>query len=159
MIETILSMAQAKKCYSFGEIGHVANTCLYKKRCFFNIYLPGQLQNDTFICHYCGGISHKLSKKVYNTSRGRGVLKECEGAERRQGTPSRLFWAQQDMTAPEPREYEPEDEGNTPAPSVSRARVAPQARPTITVEERPRGPMPVSNPELEARWNAAHIND
>ena len=94
---------------------------------------------------------------VYNTIRDRDVLKECEEAERRRGTPPRLLWAQQDMTAPEPREYGPEERGTTPTPLVSRARVAPQARPTITVAERPREAMPVSNPELEARWNAAHI--
>ena len=38
------------------------------------------------------------------------------------------------------------------------ARLAPQARPTIT-EARPREAMPVANPELEAQWRAAHIND
>ena len=63
------------------------------------------------------------------------------------------------MTVPEPREYGPEGEGTTPTPSVSRARVAPQARPTITVEERPREAMPVSNPELEERLRNAQIND
>ena len=62
---------------------------------------------------------------VYNTIRGRGVLKECEGAERRRGTPPRLFWAEQDMTVPERREYGAEGEGSTSPPSASRARVAP----------------------------------
>merc|ERR1711966_551760 len=66
---------------------------------------------------------------VHNTIRDRDVLKECEGAERRRGTPPRLFWAQQDMTVSEPREYGPEGEVTTLTPSVSRARVAPQARP------------------------------
>ena len=102
----------------------------------------------------------KRRHTVHTTICGRDVLKECEGTERRRGTSPRLFWAQQDMMAPEPREYGPEEgEDTTSTPSVSRARVAPQARPTITGVERPREAMPVSNPELEARWNAAHIND
>merc|ERR1711966_220286 len=92
---------------------------------------------------------------VHNTIRDRDVLKECKGAERRRGTPPRLFWAQQDMTAPEPREYGPEEgTGSTSAPSASRARVAPQARPTIIVEERPREAMPVVDAATEARWRA-----
>ena len=41
---------------------------------------------------------------------------------------------------------------------LSRARVAPQARPTIA-EERPREAMPVTDAATEARWRAAHIND
>ena len=40
---------------------------------------------------------------VYNIIWDRDVLKDCEGAERRRGTPPRLFWVGQDMTAPEPR--------------------------------------------------------
>ena len=94
---------------------------------------------------------------VYNTIQGRGVLKEYEGAEWCRGTPTCLFWSDQDMTEPERRKYRAEGGGTRP-PSASRARVAPQARPTI-VEERPREAMPVSDPALEARWRAAHIND
>ena len=64
------------------------------------------------------------------------------------------------MTVPEARVYGPEEgSGSTPAPSASRARVAPQARPTIIVEERPREAMPVVDAMMEARWRAAHIND
>ena len=117
---------------------------------------------DVLAAAHLQPIKYYLRKRrhtVYNTIRGRDVLKECKGAERRRGNPPRLFWAQQDMTAPEPGEYGPEEGGTTPTPSVSCARVSPQARPTITVEERPREAMPVSTPEMEARWNAAHIND
>ena len=41
---------------------------------------------------------------VHNNIRDRGVLRECEGAERRRGTPPRLFWSEKDMTKPERRE-------------------------------------------------------
>ena len=62
----------------------------------------------------------------------------------------------------ERREYGAEGEGSAyPPPSpmaASRARVAPQARPTI-VEERPREAMSVTDAATEARWRAAHIND
>ena len=95
---------------------------------------------------------------VYNNIRDRNVLRECEGAEWRRGTSPRLFWTEQDMTEPEGVEYGPERGTSAPLPSASRARVAPQARPTIAVE-RPREAMPVSDPALEARWRAAHIND
>ena len=50
----------------------------------------------------------KRRHAVYNTIRGRDVLKECEGAERRRGTPSRLFWAEQDMSMPERLVYRAE---------------------------------------------------
>ena len=50
---------------------------------------------------------------AHNTIRDRNVLKECEGAERRRGTPPRLFWVGQDMTVPERREYGAEREGST----------------------------------------------
>ena len=46
---------------------------------------------------------------VHNTIRDRDVLKECKGAERRRGTPPRLFWTEQDMTVPEARVYGPEE--------------------------------------------------
>ena len=62
------------------------------------------------------------------------------------------------MTAPERREYGAEGEGSTPPTPASRARVAPQVRPTIG-EERPRKAMPVTAAATEARWQAAHIND
>ena len=71
---------------------------------------------------------------VHNTIRGRDVLKECEGAERRRGTPSRLFWAEH-----------------------ARVRVATQVRPTIA-EEWPREAMPVTTATMEARWWDAYIN-
>ena len=76
----------------------------------------------------------------HNTIRDRDVLKKCEGAERRRGTPPRLFWVGQDMTAPERIEYGGGGGEGTSAPHVAaaHARVAPQARPTIAVEERPR---------------------
>ena len=51
---------------------------------------------------------------VHNTIRDRDVLKECKGAERRRGTPPRLFWTEQDMTVPEPQEYG--SEGGVPHP-------------------------------------------
>ena len=82
----------------------------------------------------------------------------CEGAERRCGTPPCLFWAEKDMSVPEQQKYGTKGEGNTPTPSASRARVAPQARPTI-VEERPLEAMPVADAATEAQWRAAHIND
>ena len=69
---------------------------------------------------------------VYNTIWDRGVLEECEGVERRRGTPPRLFWAEQDTTAPVQREYGTEGEGSAPLPA---ARVDPQAQPTIAAEE------------------------
>ena len=62
------------------------------------------------------------------------------------------------MTVPERREDGAEGEGSAPPPLASRARVAPQARPTIA-EERPREAMPVSDLRLEERWRGAHIND
>ena len=96
---------------------------------------------------------------VHNTIRDRDVLKEFRGAERRRGTPPRLFWAAQDMTEPERWEYGAAREGNAPLPLASRTRVAPQARPAIAVEERPWGPMPVAGPRLEEAWRNAHVND
>ena len=62
------------------------------------------------------------------------------------------------MSAPVAREYGVEREGGIRQLLESRTRLAPQARPTIT-EARPREAMPVTNPELEACWRAAHIND
>ena len=62
------------------------------------------------------------------------------------------------MKVPERRVYGAEGEGSTHTPPASRARVAPQARPTIT-EERPRKAMPVTTAAMEARWREAHIND
>ena len=99
----------------------------------------------------------KRQHTVYNTIRGRDVLKECEGAEWRRGTPPCLFWAEQDMTVPERLDYGAEGEGSTHTPPASRARMAPQARPTIA-EERPREAMSVTDAATEARWRAAHIN-
>ena len=93
---------------------------------------------------------------MYNTIRGRNVLKECEGAERRHGTPSRLFWAEQDMTVPERQVHEAERGESGPPPTA--APMAPQARPTVVVE-RPREAMLVTDAAAEARWRAAHIND
>ena len=55
-------------------------------------------------------------------------------------------------------EFGVEREGGLRQLLEGRTRLAPQARPTIT-EARPREAMPVSTPELEARWRAAHIND
>ena len=92
---------------------------------------------------------------VYNTIRDRDVLKECEGAERRRGTQPRLFLAEQNMAVPEQREYGTEGEGSAPLPT---ARVAPQARPTIVVEERPREAMPTVSEEAERAWARAHIS-
>ena len=63
------------------------------------------------------------------------------------------------MTEPERREYGAAREESTILPLASPARVAPQARPTIAVEERPRGPMPTVDPRLEEAWRNAHIND
>ena len=60
---------------------------------------------------------------AYNTIWDHNVLKECEGAERRRGTPPRLFWVGQDMTAPVRQEYGAEGEGSTHPPvSILRAR-------------------------------------
>ena len=47
----------------------------------------------------------KRRHTVYNNIRDRKALKECEGAERRRGTPPRLFWSEQDMSVPATREY------------------------------------------------------
>ena len=93
---------------------------------------------------------------MYNTIRDRNVLKECEGAERRRGTPPRLFWAEQDMTVPEQREYGTEGEGSA---LCLVARVALQARPTIAVEERSREAMPEVSEEAERALARASIND
>ena len=63
---------------------------------------------DVLVAAHLQTIEYYIQKRrhtVYNTIRGRDVLKECEGAERRRGTPPRLFWAEQDMTGPEQREY------------------------------------------------------
>ena len=52
---------------------------------------------DVLAAAHLQPIEYYLRKRrhaVYNTIRGRNVLKECEGAERRRGTPPRLFWAQ-----------------------------------------------------------------
>ena len=116
---------------------------------------------DVLAAAHLQSVSHYIQMRhhtVHNNIRDREVLKECRGAERRRGTPPRLFWTEQDMTEPERVEYGPERGTGAPLPSASRARVAPQARPTIAVE-RPREAMPVSDPALEARWRAAHIND
>ena len=116
---------------------------------------------DVLAAAHLQPIEYYLRKRrhtVYNTIRGRDVLKECEGAERRRGTPPRLFWAEQDMAVPERRDYWTEGEGTTHPPSASRARVALQARPTIA-EERLREAMPVTDAATEALWRAAHIND
>ena len=43
--------------------------------------------------------------------------------------------------------------------AASHERVAPQARPTIAVEERPREALPVVTEEAERRWAQAHLND
>ena len=96
---------------------------------------------------------------VHNNIRDRTVLKECRRAERRRGTPPRLFWTEQDMTEPERREYGTAREGSAILPLASRARVATQARPTITVEERPREAMPTVSAAAERAWAQAHIND
>ena len=61
---------------------------------------------------------------MYNTIWGRDILKESEGAERRRGTPPRLFWAELDVTAPVRREYMAGREGSGPLPA---ARVDPGA--------------------------------
>ena len=63
---------------------------------------------DVLAAAHLQPIEYYIQKRrhtVHNTIRGRDVLKECEGAERRRGTPPRLFWVGQDMTAPERREY------------------------------------------------------
>ena len=108
-------------------------------------------------------IAHYIQKRrhtVHNTIRSRDVLKECREAERRRGTPPRLFWSEQDMSEPTATEFGTGREGGIHQllGGGGRTRLAPQARPTIT-EERPREAMPVSDPALEARWRAAHIND
>ena len=54
------------------------------------------------------------------------------------------------MTVPERLDYGAEGEGTAPPSPASRARVTPQARPTI-IEERPRKAMPVTTTEMEAR--------
>ena len=114
---------------------------------------------DVLAATHLQTIEYYIQKRrhtVYNTIRGRDVLKECKGAERRCGTPPCLFWAEQDMAVPEQREYGTEGEGS--APHLT-GRVAPQARPTIAVEERPREAMPVVSEEAELAWARAHIND
>ena len=98
----------------------------------------------------------KRRHAVYNTIRGCDVLKECKGTERHRGTPPLLFWAEQEMTVPEHREHGSNGEGSAPCPTT---RVTPQARPTITVEERPREAMSVVSEEAERAWAHAHIND
>ena len=79
---------------------------------------------DVLAAAHLQTIEYYIQKRrhtVYNTIRDRDILKECEGAERRRGTPPRLFWAEQDMTVPERREYGAEGEENTLLPSgVSR---------------------------------------
>ena len=116
---------------------------------------------DVLAAAHLQPIEYYLRKRrhtIYNTIRSRDVLKECEGAKQRRGTPLRLFWAEQDMTMPERREYGAEGGGGSAPPSpASRARVAPQARPTIA-EERPREAMSVTDAATEALWRAAHIN-
>ena len=98
----------------------------------------------------------KRRHTVHNTIRDHSVLKECEGAERRRGTPLRLFWAEQGMMAPERREYDTVGEGSAPLPA---ARVVSQAQPTIAVEERPREEIPAVSEAAERAWARAHIND
>ena len=50
--------------------------------------------------------------------------------------------------------------GNTSRPPpAQRARVAPQARPTIAEEEQPREAMPVADAAADRAWAQAHIND
>ena len=52
-IETVLSASEAKKCYKYGETGHMAIKCPHKKNGF-------SAQNGQFTCHLCGGIGHNL---------------------------------------------------------------------------------------------------
>ena len=107
---------------------------------------------DVLAAAHLQPIEYYIQKRrhtVHNTIRDRDVLKECEGAERRCGTPPRLFWVEQDMAVPRG--------GSNPPPTA--APVAPQARPTVAVEERPREAMRVTDAAAEARLRAAHIND
>ena len=46
-----------------------------------------------------------------------------------------------------------------PPPATSHVPVAPQARPTIAAEERPREAMPAVTEEAERVWDRTHIND
>ena len=81
--------------------------------------------------------------------------------ERRRGTPLRLFWVGQDMEepeVPEGRKYDEEGGGTTPPPSATHARVAPQTRSTIAVEERPLEAMPLPDAGANRRWANVHIN-
>ena len=96
---------------------------------------------------------------VYNTIRGRDVLKECEGAERRRGTPPRLFWAEQDMSMPERLVYGAEG-GEAHLPRRHLTRAWPCRRgPLHIAEERPCEAMSVTDATTEARWGPVHIND
>ena len=59
-------------------------------------------------------IAHYIQKRrhtVHNTILNRDVLKECREAERRRGTPPRLFWSEQDVLAPVAREFGAKREG------------------------------------------------
>ena len=58
----------------------------------------------------------KCRHTVHNTIRDRDVLKEYRGAERRRGSPSRLFWVEQDMTEPVRWEYGEEGGEYCPPP-------------------------------------------
>ena len=81
----------------------------------------------------------KRRHTVRNTIRDCSVLKECTGAERRRGTPTCLFWVEQDRTEPARQEYDEEvGEHCSLPPAAAHMRVTPQARPTIAVEERRR---------------------
>ena len=54
----------------------------------------------------------KRRHTAHNTIPDRDVLKKCKEAERRHGTPPRLFWVGLDMEEPERREYGEEGGGN-----------------------------------------------
>ena len=143
----------------YGTLHKNYGPCVYLIPTFFLWVYPHS--TDVLAAAHLQSIEYYLRKRrhnVYNTIRGRDVLKECEGAERRRGTPPRLFWAEQDMTVPEQLDYGAEGGGSAPPPPASHVRVAPQARPTIA-EERPREAMPVVDAAMEARCRAAHIND
>ena len=81
---------------------------------------------DVLAAAHLQAIEYYLQKHrytVYNPVHGRGVLKECEGAEWRRGTPPCLFWVEQDMAVPERREYGAEGKGSIPPPPPPRRHI------------------------------------
>ena len=104
-----------------------------------------QHSDDDLATTHLQPIKYYIQKRrhtVHNTIQDPNVLKECRGAETRRSIPPCLFWVRQDMEEPVRREYREEGGGTLTPPAASHMRVAPQARPTVAVEERPREAMP-----------------